>query len=47
MVDASISNGQLIWSLKKPEIGEIGKNGEVLTAMATAMYSENKLQQVY
>ncbi|XP_076102993.1 spatacsin-like isoform X1 [Mytilus galloprovincialis] len=46
MVDASISNGQLIWSLKKPEIGEIVKNGEVLTAMATAMYSENKLQQI-
>ncbi|CAC5394702.1 SPG11 [Mytilus coruscus] len=46
MVDASISNGQLIWSLNKPEIGEIMKNGEVLTAMATVMYSENKLQQI-
>jgi hypothetical protein len=46
MLDASVSNGQLVWSLDRPSISEIMRKGEVLTGMATFMYSENRLKQV-
>ena len=46
MFDASVSNGQLIWALDKSSVAEILKKGEILTAMATIMYSQNSLQQV-
>ena len=46
MYDASISSGQLVWKMDDLAVGEILKKGEVLTAMATIMYSHHKLQQV-
>ena len=46
MVEASMSNACLGWKMDQSSRTERIKKGEVLTAMATIMYSKNKLQQV-